>query len=115
MKADERRIEGYAITDYPDYVPQKPPDVYKLRRFSYLDEYEKTWGRPWGAPGIGRLREVGLVRPTEHEGNKLWMQDPNFFLLRYRQQIDVPTLIQNHQAYADLLETCGVRVQWMEF
>lgn len=115
MNEDRGAIEDFDVTRYPDYRPDSPPDVYKLSEFSYLDEYEAIWGRPWGAPGIGRLREVALVRPTEHEVNPLWSQDPNFFLLRYRSQIDVDAMIESHQEYANLLTECGVEIQWMEF
>jgi len=108
-------IDTFDVTRYPDYRRGLPPDVYQLRRFSYLDEYEQTWGRPWGAQGIGKLREVGLVAPTDHEGRELFMRDPNFFLLRYRSAIDVAALIQNHKQWAATLEEQGVAIHWMEF
>ena len=91
------------------------PDVYKLAEYSYLDEYEAVWGRSWGSPGIGKLREVALVAPSTHEGNPHWMKDPSFFLLRYRSQLDIGLMIRNHQAYADLLTKHGVDIHWMEF
>jgi N-dimethylarginine dimethylaminohydrolase len=108
-------IEEFDVRDYPDYREGMPPDVYKLGAYSYLDEYESIWGRPWGAQGIGRLREVGLVAPTDHEINSLWLQDPNFFLLRYQTQIDVEVLIRNHKEWAAFLEDAGVAIHWMEF
>ncbi len=108
-------IEEFDVTKYPDYRVGLPPDVYKLLEFSYLDEYEAVWGRPWGSPGIGRLREVALVAPSDHEGNPLWMTDPNFFLLRYKSELDIELMIRNHQAYAELLTEHGVDIHWMEF
>jgi N-dimethylarginine dimethylaminohydrolase len=113
--APDRSIEDFDVTEYPDYKQGSPPDVYKLREFSYLDEYEAIWGRRWGAPGIGKLREVGLVAPSEHEANSLWSQDPNFFLLRYRAKPDIDLLIRNHQEWAALLEENDVKIHWMEF
>jgi N-dimethylarginine dimethylaminohydrolase len=110
-----RAVDDFDITTYPDYAGDRPPDVYKLRQYTYLDEYERIWGRPWGAPGIGTLQEVGLVRPSDYEGHPLWMRDPKFFLLRYRDQIDIEQLIQNHKQYADLLEQHGVKIHWMDF
>ena len=115
MNTDSRPIDDFDITQYPDYRKGMPPDVYKLGKFSYLDEYEKIWGRPWGAQGIGKLREVGLVAPSSYEGHPLWQQDPNFFLLRYRSQIDVELLVQNHKEWAALLEDHGAKIHWMEF
>src|SRR5262245_29058899 len=93
-------IEEFDIRQYPDHRTGAPPDVYRLRDYGYLDEYEAIWGRPWGAQGIGKLREVGLVAPTTHEVNPLWQQDPDFFLLRYQSQIDVELLISNHKEWA---------------
>lgn len=114
--ADARgAIDDFDLTRYPDYRPGLPPDVYQLRKFSYLDEYEAVWGRRWGAQGIGRLREVGLVAPTEHEVRKLFMSDPSFFLLRYRSEIDIAALVQNHKQWAATLEEHGVEIHWMEF
>ncbi len=115
MSADERSIESFDVTKYPDYRKDAPPDVYQLNRYSYLDEYEAIWGRRWGAQGIGTLREVGLVAPSEHEVNELFLRDPKFFLLRYRQQLDIQLLIDNHKEWAALLEEQGVKIHWMEF
>lgn len=108
-------IEEFDIAQYPDFRSGMPPDVYKLGGYTYLDEYETICGRPWGAQGIGKLREVGLVAPSDHEVNPLWLQDPNFFLLRYRSQIDIELLIRNHKEWAAFLEGEGVDVHWMEF
>jgi len=112
---ETRSLEEFDLNEYPDYREGKPPDVYKLLQFSHLDEYEKVWGRAWGAQGIGKLREVGLVAPTNHEATELFSRDPHFFLLRYRSQIDVESLIQNHKAWAELLEDNGVKIHWMEY
>jgi N-dimethylarginine dimethylaminohydrolase len=110
-----RSLDNFDVTTYPDYRKGLPPDVYELLQFSHLDEQEKVWGRQWGAQGIGKLREVGLVAPSDHEAHPLWAQDPNFFLLRYRSQIDIETLIQNHKQWAELLEENGVSIHWMEY
>jgi N-dimethylarginine dimethylaminohydrolase len=115
VSTDERSIEGFDVTKYPDYRKDAPPDVYQLNRYSYLDEYERIWGRRWGAQGIGTLREVGLVAPSEHEVNELFLRDPKFFLLRFREQLDIELLIRNHREWAALLEEQGVKVHWMEF
>jgi len=109
------RLDNFDANTYPDYRKGAPPDVYKLRQYSYLDEYEAIWGRPWGAQGIGKLREVGLVAPSAHEAHPLWLSDPDFFLLRYRAQIDVEHLIQTHKQWAALLEEQGVKIHWMEY
>src|SRR5580692_5961821 len=97
-------IEGFDVSRYPDYVASdRPPDVYKLRELSYLDEYEAVWGQQWGCPGIGKLRKVALVRPSAHEINELFTSHPTFFLLRYQARVDVDEMIASHAAYAELL------------
>ena len=35
---------------------------------SYLDELPLIWGKKWGAQGIGRLREVAMVKPDHDRG-----------------------------------------------
>jgi N-dimethylarginine dimethylaminohydrolase len=115
VNTQSRSLDDFDVKRYPDYRQGMPPDVYKLLQFSHLDEYEKVWGRPWGAQGIGKLREVGLVAPSNHESHPLFAQDPNFFLLRYRSQIDIESLIQNHKLWAELLEDNGVKIHWMEY
>jgi N-dimethylarginine dimethylaminohydrolase len=101
---------------YPDYEAGKPPRLLKLHEHSYLDEYEKIWGRRWGAMGIGRLRTVGLVRPDPAwEGHRFFQSDPNFFLLRYRQALDPELMLRSHEEYARLLTSLGIQIEWMEF
>jgi N-dimethylarginine dimethylaminohydrolase len=110
------RFEDFDVTSYPDYrASDLPPDVYKLRDFSFLDEYESVWGQQWGCPGIGTLRKVALVRPSAHEINELFTSHPTFFLLRYQSKVDVDEMIASHKAYADLLTEHGVEIEWMEF
>jgi N-dimethylarginine dimethylaminohydrolase len=108
-------LDTYDVTSAPDYVGEQPPDVYKLRQASYLDEYEAIWGRKWGAPGIGKLREVGLVRPDAYENHPLFTSHPEYFLLRFQSKIDIDRMIENHAEYAALLESHGVEIQWMDF
>jgi arginine deiminase len=109
-------IENYPLERYPDYLPNKPPQSYILHKISYLEEMERTWGRKWGAQGIGKLREVGLVKPMDIEANPLWARDPRFFLLRHG-PIDkkmLELLRAQHQEYADLLKQNGVNINWID-
>ncbi len=108
-------LDSFDIAKYPDYRPGMPPAAEKLEQFSFLDEYESVWGRKWGSPGLGRFREAGLVKPDAYEGNELWAQDPTFFLLRHRPNLDIKLMIDCHQQYAELLAANGVKVTWMEF
>ncbi|MFQ5916152.1 MAG: hypothetical protein ACE5JS_23515, partial [Nitrospinota bacterium] len=111
----EGPLEDYPLENYPDYEPGKPPRTEVLEEFGYLDELAKIWGKRWGSQGIGRLREVALVRPTEHEKNPLWAKDPKFFLLRHTENIDMGVVCKDHDAYAQSLRDCGVAVHHFEF
>ena len=109
-------LDGEAITRYPDFDRGKPPRLLKLHQHGYLDEYQKIWGRRWGAMGIGHLRTAGLIRPNPAwEAHPFWQQDPTFFLLRYRQKPDPDLMLRSHEEYARLLASLGVEVLWMEF
>lgn len=109
-------LGSFPLTNYPDYEPGKPPRLLSLHRRSYLDEYEKIWGRRWGAMGIGRLRTVGLIKPDPAwEGHPFWQSDPDFFLLRYQRKLDPDLMLRGHEEYAKLLTSLGIEILWMEF
>lgn len=108
------KLEDYPLENYPDYVPGKPPQTETIAEIDYLDEVGREWGKRWGGyQGIGRLREVALIKPHEQEANPLWRKDPKFFLLR-KSTFDIEKLDQGLRDYANLLESEGIRVSWME-
>jgi N-dimethylarginine dimethylaminohydrolase len=107
------KIEDYPLENYPDYEPGKAPKTEVLQEISYLDELERIWGKNWGSQGIGKLREVALIRPTEHEVNPLWERNREFFLLR-RERLEFDKLRKAFDDYGELLDKEGVEVHWME-
>ena len=110
------KLDQRALTNYPDYEAGKPPQLLKLHQRHYLDEYEKVWGRRWGAMGIGRLRTVALIKPDPlWEAHSFWQRDPAFFLLRYRSQLDPDLMLRAHEEYVGLLKSLGIEILWMEF
>jgi len=112
----EGKLEDYPLENYPDYVPGKPPQVLESYKYSYLDEYERTWGKRWGSIGIGKLREVALIKPDpKWEGNPLWRKDPAFFCLRHTKDLDGELMLRNHEEYAKLIQSLGIKIYWMEF
>jgi len=60
---DEREV----LESLPWFESGKPLRNYMLHETDLYDEVEQIWGRPWGAEGIGTLREVLVSRPTENE------------------------------------------------
>ena len=53
------KLGSESLHRYPDYEAGKPPRLLNLHQHTYLEEYEKIWGRRWGAMGIGRLCSWG--------------------------------------------------------
>lgn len=108
-------FDGFPIERYPDYVPGKPPQLEPLHQASYLDELESIWGKLWGCQGIGKLREVALIKcDPAYEGHAFWARYPDFFLLRHNPNPDLDLFIEHQMAYAETLQSCGVDVRWME-
>ncbi len=108
-------LENYPVERYPDYVPGKPPQLEPLHQASYLDELEAIWGKRWGCQGIGRLREVALIKcDPAYEGHPFWSRHPDFFLLRHNPHPDLELFVEHQMAYAETLRACGVEVCWLE-
>ena len=79
--ASAETSDANALRSFPFYEEGKVPQYQKYHaKVSYLDELELIWGKRWGAQGIGRLREVAMVKPTETEVKKLYEEDSAFFV-----------------------------------
>ena len=78
------KSDANALRSFPFYEEGKVPQYQKYHaKVSSLDELELIWGKRWGAQGIGRLREVAMVRPTETEVKKLYEEDFRFLRLQW--------------------------------
>jgi N-dimethylarginine dimethylaminohydrolase len=103
------------LLEYPSYEPNKPPQWHRYHaEVSYLEELEKIWGRKWGAQGIGKLREVAVVRPTEVEVLPLYDQDPNFFLM-HTEKPNLEIMQEQHDNLVSLYKKEGIQVRYMDF
>src|SRR5437870_1962690 len=60
---DERSVRA----PLPWFRPGTPRRSERRHEADFSDEVERSWGRRWGAEGIGTLREVLVSRPTENE------------------------------------------------
>lgn len=113
------KIEEYPMNNYPDYEPGKPPRTENLRKIDYSEEMSKIWGQNWGETGIGRLKEVALVKPSEYELNPLFVSHPEYFLMtstiRTGKKPDIPLMIQQVEEYGKLLQENGIKVHWLEY
>jgi N-dimethylarginine dimethylaminohydrolase len=110
----EGDIESYPLERYPGYRESRPPDFPELEKYCKRDEIEAETGSIWGGQqGIGKLKKVGIVMPTEHEGNDLWGKDEEFFLMS-RGVPDPSVLRAQMERYVDILEGEGVTVHTFE-
>ncbi len=112
QKADAQGASVEILKNFPYYEEGKVPQYHRYHaEVSYLDELELIWGKRWGAQGIGRLREVAMVRPTEAEVNKLYEEDSAFFVFNG----DTPNLElmqRQHRALAACYEGLGIAVHY---
>ena len=80
-KLSATKFQASTLRNFPFYEEGKVPQYQKYHAdVSYLDELALIWGKRWGAQGIGQLREVAMVRPTEVEVRKLYEEDSAFFV-----------------------------------
>ncbi len=99
-----------AFKDFPFYKEGAVPQYHRYHaEVSYLDELERIWGKRWGAQGIGRLREVAMVKPTESEVLQLYEQDSAFFVFNgIAPKLDL--MRAQHHGLAKLYESLGIKV-----
>lgn len=99
-----------AYEDFPFYEEGKVPQYHRYHaEVSYLDELERIWGKPWGAQGIGRLREVAMVKPSESEVLDLYEQDSSFFVFNGITP-DLDLMQEQHAGLVKAYEDLGVKV-----
>ncbi|MFC1980003.1 dimethylarginine dimethylaminohydrolase family protein [Chloroflexota bacterium] len=105
---------GYKLEDIPFYEPGNPPRYDLWHKVDYLDELEQIWGKKWGANGIGKLREVMLVRPSGGDVDPFFLKDPVYCQLP-KGFPDLDRWQRQHDTYAQALRDEGVTVHYMEY
>ena len=83
-------------------------DIYMER--DIYEELYATWGRRFGAEGIGKLREVFLCRPHEYEINPMFAKEPAYYRLYGREMPDLDQWQKDFDEYVKILEGEGVKV-----
>jgi N-dimethylarginine dimethylaminohydrolase len=112
-KNDDARTMANVLTRFPFYEEGKVPQYHRYHaEVSYLDELTLIWGKPWGAQGIGRLREVAMVQPTATEVRKLYEQDSAFFVFNGVTP-DLELMRAQHRSLATLYESLGITVHYV--
>ena len=100
------------LAKFPYYEEGRVPQYHKYHaEVSYLDELELIWGKKWGAQGIGRLREVAMIRPTETEVKALYEQASSFFVFNGITP-DLGLMQEQHYALAETYRSLGIEVHY---
>ena len=107
---DEREV----LETLPWFEPGKPLRNYMLHETDFYDEVEQIWGRPWGAEGIGTLREVLVSRPTENEIRPEYAEEWQYYYSSASGNADLGRLQAQFDEYYAALESNGVRVNYIE-
>ena len=108
LKSGDWRVE-----DVPFYEPGRPPRVDLWHRLDYLDEYDLAYGKHWGASGIGTLREIAVIRPTEQDLHIFEKQDPIF--MRRPVQADLEKWQKEHDNLVKAYRDNGINVHYIEY
>lgn len=117
QKRPQRIKDGkWRLDEIPFYEKGLPHRTDIWHRVDFLDEYDLTWEKKWGASGIGKLREVALCRPTEAE-NFLFEDekptDPEYF--GRKGIVDLENWQKEHDLFAQCLRDNGVKVNYINY
>lgn len=107
----EGEVEDYPLEMYPGFrANDLPPETTELDKYCFMDEVEATTGKKWGGgQGIGELKEVAIIPPSDWEENPLWEKALDFFLMR-KGAPNAEPLKRHMRKYKDILEEEGVKV-----
>ena len=107
----KRRARRVSLRDFPFYEEGKIPSP-QISFEDFLPRLAQLiWGKRWGAQGIGRLREVAMVRPTEFEVRKLYEEDSAFSFQRHHTET-AAQVQEQHLNLARTYEKLGIKVHY---
>src|SRR3954468_10409037 len=112
--AAESHDEQALLEQLPWLEPGKPLRNYILHETDFYDEVEQIWGRPWGAEGIGTLREVLVAAPTENEIRDEYADEWQYYYSSAAGNADLGRLRAQFDEYYQVLADHGVRVNRVE-
>src|SRR5262245_18391007 len=103
------------LNEFPFNVPGQPPDFERYHvEVAFRDELERIWGEPWGAQGIGRLREVAMIRTTTVEADPAYAADKAFWLFA-GELPDLPAMQRQHDDLAETYRRLGITVHYLDY
>jgi N-dimethylarginine dimethylaminohydrolase len=86
-------------------------------RHDFLKYYDQVYGRQCGAAGIGKLKDVGLirVRKGKEADHPFLKEDPEFVRGAGLRSVDRTRLRDEQASYSEKLQQYGVKVYWIDF
>lgn len=116
------RQKRWTLEDVPFYRGKgQLHNPFDWHEFDYIDVYEKIYGRRCGSAGIGKLREVGLVRVSpddDYANHPYFHEDPDYIardgFLRTR-KMDLGRMRDEQEQYAEILRGAGLKLYWVEY
>ena len=105
-RPEKLKTGDWRVEDVPFYEPGLPVRTDLWHRVDYLDEYDMTYGKKWGASGLGKLREVAVCRPTEAELHTFYKKDASAFGWHTLRNLD--KWQKEHDNYVEVLKENGV-------
>jgi N-dimethylarginine dimethylaminohydrolase len=112
-RPEKLKTGDWLVEDIPFYEPGRPPRVDLWHRIDYLDEYDLTYDKKWGASGIGKLKEMAVIRPTEQDFHIFEKQDPIF--MRRPKLANLEKWQKEHDGMVQALRDEGVTVHYIEY
>jgi N-dimethylarginine dimethylaminohydrolase len=112
-RPEKLKSGAWRVEDIPFYERERMPRADLWQRVDYLDEYDITWEKKWGASGIGKLRELGVVRPTEYDFPEFVKQDPA--QLGFMAPMNLDKWQKEHDNLVQVLRENGVTVHYIDF
>ena len=121
---ERQRRRNWTLNDVPFYkgkgksLEQNPFDWHD---YDYLNYYDEVFGRKCGSAGIGKLREVGLVRVSDDDNyaeHPYMKEDPDYIVrdgMLEERKMDIGKLREQQLMYAEALTSCGVKIYWIEY
>ncbi|MBI4284670.1 MAG: hypothetical protein HY670_02060 [Chloroflexi bacterium] len=121
VRPEKVKTGNWDIGDLPFMEPNGNPRIDLWQRINYLDEVEITWGKKWGASGLGKMREAAVVRPQERDIRVPPMSRAPMWSIHAPPITETPTLKdldawqKEHEYMCQVLRDHGVTVDYIQY
>ena len=116
---DHQRKRNWSLNQVPFYKGKgnhADHNPFDWHHYDFLKYYDLVYGRKCGAAGIGKLKDVGLVRVADGDGAHPFNdQNPDFLASEGLKNVDVAKFADQQAKYAEALQAHDVKVYWIDF